>query len=339
MASSLSRQRSRLVNALVSALATLLSVALVEAALRTGLISNRYRARLQGEGDTKTPRRHRLLILGDSFIYQGGELSKLLVRRLTRRHVHIVNLAVGGMGPIHYLRELEAHGARFRPEIILVSYYVGNDLTDVQYRPYLSVERGPGRLSSVLGHFYLYHAIKACLDTWTQRSYDWDAMRKIGIEEELIRLAQTTKTPNPGLLRVGVEKPRYLLDNLLMETDENEQAWQTVQRALIRIQEISRQLDARLAIVVFPGTLQVSASHAPFYRRMKLLVDEGIVGTDRPQARLRAFCAARQIPCLDLLPVLRAHAQEPLYRDLDDHLNDTGNALAADAITTFLNLM
>ncbi len=320
---------------LIACITVLLGLLVIEAALRLGVIRNEYRAHVAIEGERRHPRQ-RLLILGDSFVYKGGELSNALVQGLAPHGFQVLNLARSGTGPLHYLYELEDIGLGFRPDVVMVSYYVGNDLTDVQYRPHFRIERaGRGaKWKRAARLLFFYHFVTEFWDRAMPR-YDWEAMRRIGIDEELIALAKENRRVNPGLLRAGVERPNYLLDNLLIDTDENRAAWDTVTRVLDRILQESRWVGAELVMVIMPQTLQVSDDHVAFYQRMKLRLDDRVRTSDRPQALLRDFCQARRIRCLDLLPVFRRR-HDRLYLELDDHLNRGGNTVAADAITQFL---
>src|SRR3989442_7266174 len=76
-----------------------------------------------------------VLVLGDSFSVETPvSASTLLRRHLASRDVATLNLAGGGMGPKNYLSRLRFYGLRYNPQLILVNYYVGNDLTDTLYR-------------------------------------------------------------------------------------------------------------------------------------------------------------------------------------------------------------
>ena len=58
------------------------------------------------------------------------------------------------------------------------------------------------------------------------------------------------------------------------------------------------------------------------------------IEVELPQARLREFLSNRQIPCLDLLPVLK-HCSET-YALRDTHWNALGNRIASSAIADWL---
>jgi hypothetical protein len=77
--------------------------------------------------------------------------------------------------------------------------------------------------------------------------------------------------------------------------------------------ELCRARSARLAVVMFPHSIQVNRSHFDFFRRMTFAMDDRTLEGTRPQDLMRELCAERGIPLLDLLPALKAHAAEELY--------------------------
>ena len=52
-----------------------------------------------------------------------------------------------------------------------------------------------------------------------------------------------------------------------------------------------------------------------------------------PQRRLRAFCADRDVPCLDLLPIFAGKTDT--YAPRDTHWNKQGNHLAARSLAAW----
>src|SRR5215510_8588080 len=106
----------------------------LELILRQGLIANPQYDRLQILGK-QSHAKYRLLILGDSFITGRSVAGRLLARDLAAYKVAVLNEATGGTGPFEYLEELKAMAPKFKPDIVLLSYYTGSDLTDVQNHP------------------------------------------------------------------------------------------------------------------------------------------------------------------------------------------------------------
>ncbi len=114
-------------------------------------------------------------------------------------------------------------------------------------------------------------------------------------------------------------------------------AWARHLRSFEGLRALARRERCRLLVVLFPSREQVY----PF------LVSGGppeaaLAASDAPQRRLAAAQRARGIASLDLLPALRAAADETprprldartdLYGDLDWHLTAKGHALAAKVI-------
>lgn len=71
-------------------------------------------------------------IIGDSFIAPSQPFVADYIYPVLAPHgVRIRNTATPGTGPVQYLDDLRREGARYRPDVVLLSYYVGNDMADV----------------------------------------------------------------------------------------------------------------------------------------------------------------------------------------------------------------
>ena len=111
-----------------------LFAAVSEIILRLGIIENPLFERRQIRGKVNH-HRYKLLVIGDSFIVPKGLLGRLLSRDLGSFDVAVLNAATSGTGPFEYLEEMKTVGTEFKPDVVLLSYYVGNDLTNVQNHP------------------------------------------------------------------------------------------------------------------------------------------------------------------------------------------------------------
>jgi hypothetical protein len=152
---------------LLFCLCVLVVAALLEGALRFGIIENTQYERRQFLKKAK----YRLLILGDSFIAPRSSLARSLAQDLSGHDVSVLNAAISGTGPFEYLAEIKAVGMTFNPDIVLLSYYVGNDLTNVQNHPQFNPQKtGVGidsRTSESYGRsLYLYHYVLRNLRRW-----------------------------------------------------------------------------------------------------------------------------------------------------------------------------
>jgi hypothetical protein len=89
-----------------------------------------------------------------------------------------------------------------------------------------------------------------------------------------------------------------------------------------------------VAIVVVPGQFQVSPELLRTLARRTGCPAEQL-DADLPQRRLAGYAARRELPLIDLLPYLRM-ARGPVYQANAPGLNERGNAVAASALSGWL---
>jgi lysophospholipase L1-like esterase len=98
-------------------------------------------------------------------------------------------------------------------------------------------------------------------------------------------------------------------------------AWDSLSRKLDALYRECRESQVQLRMVVFPFMQDLGADY-PFRAAHEKLV---------------GFCREREIPVLDLEPVFRDHADEPLtVNRYDAHPNELAHRIAADAILSQL---
>jgi hypothetical protein len=286
-----------------------------------------------------------LLIVGDSFVRPNKTLGRRLEEELSARGVAVRNVSMSGTGPFEYLDEARANGRSFRPNVVLLGYYVGNDLTNVQYHPRFAghddanddagLAINASSTPRLFRDVYSYHYFLRRAQRISSVFFDYDVVADTGASEELIEAAKRREI-NPWLLRLAAARPRHLLDNVLMETDENMRAWFKVRELIQDIDRVCREVGAQLVVVLFPRSIQVNRSLFDFHRDLGFELDERTLEESKPQALLMDLCRELEVKCLDLLPVFRSHRQDELYLPRDDHLNESGNDLAADLVLRFL---
>lgn len=323
---------------------TVVFTAVLEVVLRLGLIHNPEYVRLRIQGKRQDAH-WKLLILGDSFINPQGLTARLLARDLGAHDFAVLNLAVSGTGPFEYLAELENEGVAFEPDVVLLSYYVGNDLTDVQHNPRFPPGSDHGEARGIaintassrpfLRELYLYHYIVPRIQLFRARRFDFGKMVATGIAPDLIEDARQLKI-SPYLLTLALHHKNHLLDNILINTEQNMKAWDKVKELLSEIHDVCRRIDAELLLVIFPHSIQIDEFHFEFFRKLTFNIDERTLSSVMPQTLMTKFCDARGIPCLDLLPAFKARENEQLYLEKDSHLNEEGHRFAARLIRDFV---
>ena len=370
----------------------------IELLLRRNIIPNEYYLRNQVLGDLKRPGRL-LFILGDSFMasIKGSDVVDYLYPTLAPHGVRIRNTATAGTGPLEYFENLRREGPRYRPDVVLLSYYVGNDLIDVGCRGRLDERllsmRSPPAWQRIYAVQYLRERLRAMFPgrvrfsqaavpgphSWASmgrtlprlleptsfhlssastfevvqpfvvplrgalpaantlshslrvvQGVDYDSMKRAGIPEQYIESAKAGKL-NPWVVNLGAQHPDYYRDELLMRSACAQRSWDDTKRVLDMILDEAAKLHAHVLPVIFPHTLQVDTSHYAFYRAWKIHVDPEMLETNRPQQLLREYFHAHGFEPLDLLDAFRS-AGEPLYWDLDEHMNLRGQQLSARLI-------
>jgi hypothetical protein len=314
--------------------------------------SRGYRGR---EYPWHAPAGFRILGLGDSFAFgYGVEEDDTYLARLERalagRRAEVINAGLAGMGPDNEARLLAADGPGLRPDLVLVGFYVGNDLIDAAtgvartrlrngspmvpeailerwYRPLRPgrilppplARPAPGGLDlplpfkdSLRRHSHLYRLVTG----------------RVG------RVQMAWRAPPAATASVDEFNPfRQEAFCLKSYPPEFDLAWQRAKDALGEIKAWCDGHGARLAVVVFPTEAQVYPERWEDVRRRFALRDEDF-DLDKPQRILSEYAARSGIPLIDLLPVLRAARGTggPLYFRRDIHWTPRGHKVAADEI-------
>jgi hypothetical protein len=284
----------------------------------------------------------RILVLGDSFLAPWNtdpHLKKDLETYASERGIGLVNEASYGLGPASYHARMQKLAAEFEPGLVLVFYFVGNDLTEIQYQipKFQPAEPAGAKPITIDPSCRIAFARKRR----PRARFDWDAMLRHGIDPELVEKARNVvyakKPPderiNPWLLELAMSAPRYLLDNILMDTECNAAAWRMSAAFLSDIFAIARGVGADVRLVAIPSTVQIDRSHFDVYRRSTIQVDDRLLESTRPQQLLSELCARHDVPFLDLLPYFKRHPDPAsLYWRFDPHFSSAGHRLAFEIL-------
>jgi len=283
-----------------------------------------FKLNSQGFKDTefstqKDPRHYRILALGDSFAfgvvpYQDNYLT-LIESAGPPVNVEVFNMGIPDIGPEEYKSLLMREGLAVHPDLVLVSFFVGNDFNDS-----LAAKRRQWYTYSYLATLahYLYavqpkfegRIILDRLD-YCDDCPSLEASAYLQLEKDRSLLYWTGYPKFPRLLDGAVEY-------------------------LEQIRDICRQHAAELVVVIIPDELQVNpALQRGLSSQRPAGFEPGAWDTTRPNAHLSARLQASGIDVLDLYPYFVGQ-NEPLYRPRDSHWNIAGNRLAARIIQKHL---
>jgi lysophospholipase L1-like esterase len=278
----------------------------------------------------KPAERHRIAVLGDSFMWgYGVENDEVFAHVLSQQlpGSDSMNLAANGYSTVQSLVRLEDSHPSYEPDAVVLAFF-WNDLEDNfddkrGGRPVVGfTEGGAIRIDNL-----------PVRRPWKSPSKQWfrHHSRLFGFLEYTTKLiGELTKSwrraPRadrdalPGDFDPGaMEFTEW--DVYAPPTPEIDRAWQALRELIRRIDAASGEL-----LVVF-----VPSKKAMDPRQFRELFGEG-PGLDwnRPATRLAEICRSLDIDFLDLNPVFREH-EDPasLFLVNDGHWNAAGHALAA----------
>jgi hypothetical protein len=281
-----------------------------------GLVGNSLGYPGRDHSQQKPPGVRRVAALGDSFAI--GPAVAFADNYLTLLEEHtpdtdVLNFGVSGAGPRDYLAVLQHDVWPFQPDLVLVSVFIGNDITETLATP------RPLTLQSHALYLLCQRGWRQLVEKQRQGTPTLAADRlsqpplspQTYLEVEARRLAVCQVPPPPAL----------------------EKQWQRALRHLEQLIEACRSHQTPVRFVLIPDEFQVN-SQVLNQALVHAGLDRDGLDLDEPQRRLRAFCQKQNVPCLDLLPACRGRSD--LYSPCDTHWNKNGNHLAAEQIRHWL---
>jgi hypothetical protein len=239
----------------------------------------------------------------------------------------VYNFGVSSTGPREYRLILNQHVWTFQPDLVLVSVFVGNDITEMLPTPrYLDPRQH-------CLYLLLARGSRLLRELWRQRPQETNQDRgRIGNPSHLDRL--TAGTLSEATFReVEARRLAVCLQRL---PPGMEKKWQRTLADLDRIVKDCRQRQVPVAFVLIPDEFQVNPQVLNDALQASSL-DPNDVDLDLPQRRLRGFFAERNVPCLDLRPAFEEIPDT--YAPRDTHWNTRGNRLAAQRISNWLRTL
>jgi lysophospholipase L1-like esterase len=224
----------------------------------------------------------------------------------TGRTLETVNGAVDGWSQWQQAAWLAGEGARYAPDLVVVCFVL-NDVTEK-----FGLERFGGS-----GEGFQLSQTATWVDAWFGRSAVVHYARRLGAR---LRFGADTQR---GAMREELLNVKALVED--PERADVREAWRITLEELTALFDWCEANDVRGALVVFPFTFQFDAAER----------------LAAPQALLRDFAAARELPFFDLLGPLGAWlaregaAPDALFLD-EDHLTERGNQVVAALLADFV---
>ncbi len=293
----------------------------------------------------------RIVVLGDSFMEAYSvEFEESFARRLEgflkdsgRRRVEVINLGVGGYGTLQEYLAFAEEGIRYRPDLVLVGFYVANDVQNNSFDLESQVSGG----IKVRSRPFLEPGGP---DDWEITLVDYDGARQRYAQEKMEReneleafwrersailllLEETLERQGVGgdgsqALPAGSD----VWVHACAESPEYTAGWAITGRILARLKRDVEAAGAELVVFTVPAWQEVD----PGYMNRVLKATGHPEDYCLPQApgydRLAGLLAGQGIVYVDLRPAFQeaeGQADRELFRWSDRHWNAEGNFLAA----------
>ena len=291
----------------------------------------------------------RVLALGDSFTWGAGvSYDEVFVTRLeqalqqTAPGAEIVNLGVPAWGPHEERHLLETYGIQFGPDLVMLNFFVGNDIqnkrgSDTNLTEILVVagqsyyvHRNGNWVHDTLGpdRWYLYHNLNYLIQVGMSR-----LLRMTRSQEGSMAVESAPLVSRPRYLKAIHERSDIYRKERSRFFDFH---WANTRATLLAIRDFLRARKIPLLVVLLPDHVQLDPRLQKEY-----LASVGGAPEDydfqKPQRVLRAWCEENGIPVLDLFPAFQAEEDlAQLYFANDIHWTSEGHRLAAGEVLPVL---
>lgn len=281
--------------------------------------------------------RFRVLGLGDSFVYGAGPIRENFLRVAERelngqagKKADILLMGVPGWSTENQLGYLKDKGLALDPDLVLVNFFVGNDVTGIPVRGRII----RGNLYPTTSPLPMRNLLRKSQLFVMFESLIWRGMMKKSREEG----PATAPTEDPAVNDMYLKIVDQNLPVYLRETDPGTEAlWAEAEGYLAEIAAACAAAKIPWILVLIPGEIQVDPDiRAQVMTGLGLSPDA--YDFDAPQDRLSRWADSRQVATVDLLPSLRREHQKGhrLYVPNDTHWNRRGNLVAGSFVADFL---
>lgn len=273
----------------------------------------------------------RMVVLGDSFTYGKGveeyeRFTEVLENSLLENY-QVINMGVTGYGNDQELLVLKNEGMKYNPDLVVVAFYVGNDIDDNTH----TVRYTYPKSMFVLDNNNKLNLTNVPVPQKEEIMEKWDVKNNDNVtlfyyfknyvktNSHAYAFIAPRITGSPNILnlfkKIGIaDKETQLVGAYGFYYDYN---WNLTKVILKEIDTVAKTNDSKTIIVIIPTVNWLHENFDPELNRA-----------------LFDFGKNNNIAILDLFPEFREHVKngEQLYFKIDGHWNANGHKLAAELI-------
>lgn len=304
-----------------------------------------------GFRNARVPESSSIVVVGDSMTYGIAATSRESwpMQLQASLGVDVYNMALGGYGPLHYIELVRNKATSLRPNLVIVSVYIGNDLMDAynlahsndRWSEYRRVEhtepfesalliRSEGVDARFLGELRNYLASHVMLYRVLTQSAVFDSFRAKETKQRqdavwslVVDGQETLFFPEERLSLVDLADP-MIAAGLDITLD-----------AMRVLSSITSEAGLAVLVVIIPTKERVyfdalSSPNQGASQRDLALVGAIAEYEDRIRERITSQLESLGLPFIDVLPALSAAAEHStIYPRTDDHPNGRGYGVIA----------
>jgi len=264
---------------------------------------------------------YRVVLLGDSMTeavevpldetYWRRLIASLQGCRTDGKAVEVINFAVNGYGTAQEYLTLKNWGLEYRPDLVLLAFFTGNDFTDNSLalgrhegRPYFALDDGklaltrrPGDQPGFASHQRWLNLRAATIDEIRLVQVFRRASRNLR-EAIRYRMSPASRTEQPGLDNRVFQPPT---------TPAWVATWGVTEALIGAIADSAHQAGAAFAMTTLANPLQDLPDPA---ERQQIAKGLGVDDLTYPDRQLAAFAAARALVDVPLVDGMAAYAAE-----------------------------
>lgn len=326
------------------------------------LRTNRFGFRGADWSEQPASDRMRIAVLGDSFVDSSNLADEHVLTSVIEEHLaacpalannraEVLNFGVSGYGTAQQYLMLQQQVASFRPNLVLLALYVGNDVMNnslalsaenQKARPYfVELPSGELRLDTSFRDTDIF--LQAIESDWRRRlvnkSYILQALKQFYVTKSIA--PSSIEPKNSYAAQTAIYFPPE--SSQLFSSPPNDvwlSAWSVTEKLLLRMRDWVLQQHWGFGLVIIPAPIEAlpgedvrrAASHA-----------FNVAELDYPAKRISNLAAQSGIPYLSLVDSFQAYGdRERVYLYGfppalgNGHLNATGNQVSGKLIADWL---
>jgi len=305
---------------------------------------------------------YRIAVIGDSFVDSSSLAEDDAITNVIERDLktctalakpEVLNFGVSGYGTAQEYLVLQRKVAPLRPNLILLAFYVGNDVSNNSRA--LSIESQKERpyfVESPAGELQLDTSFRQTEAFRKLLSSDWQKrLVNSSLLLQALKQLQQRKPITPPLKEERAEHGDSAEKVILFEPESREsllppesemwrEAWSVTEKLLLAMHTWAHERKTEFGLIIIPAPVQALPGEAVRRGAMQTL---GLADLDYPVKRLSLFAEQHGVSYLNLLDGLRAYGGREhvfLYgfppRLGDGHLNKLGSQVAGRLIANWL---